>query len=104
MVDSEDAVVIAPDGHIGLCEHYMDSHFVGHIDSEKLDQEIVKQLREYCEEIPECNTCAYYPRCYRLKICGSMPKECFVEWREDAISSIRHKMLREYHELMKDNS
>jgi radical SAM protein with 4Fe4S-binding SPASM domain len=98
MVDSEDAIMIAHDGHLGLCEHYLDSHFIGHIDSKGLDQETIKQLREYCEEIPECNACAYYPKCYRLKICLT-EKECFKELREEMIASIKNKMLRDYQEI-----
>ena len=101
MVDSEDSVTIVPDGHLGLCEHLLESHFIGHIDSDEWDQEMIKQLREYREEIPECDTCAYYPRCYRLKICVTQ-KECFKESREEDISSIRNRMLRDYHEMHLD--
>ena len=98
MVDSEDAVMILPEGQLGLCEHYLDSRFIGHIDSDEWDQEVVRQSREYCEEIPECDTCAYYPRCFRLKICPNN-KFCFEEWREDYIASIKNKMLRDYQEI-----
>ena len=100
MVDSEDAVMIMPDGHLGLCELYLDSHFVGHIDNDDWDKEAVKQLREYWDDIPECDTCAYYPNCYRLKICSDLNVNvCFKELREEHIASIRQKMLHEYHEL-----
>ena len=96
-VDSGDAVMIVPDGHLGLCEHNLESHFFGHIDSDEWNMEVIRKTREYLEEIPECDTCAYYPSCYRLKECF-MLKECFKEWREDKIASIRYKMLREYQE------
>ena len=98
-VDSEDAVMIVPDGHLGLCDSYLDSHFIGHIDSEEFDQKAAMQLREYCEEIPECDTCAYYPKCYRLKICTITSKDCLKELREENIASIKNKMLRDYQEL-----
>jgi radical SAM protein with 4Fe4S-binding SPASM domain len=98
MVDSEEAILIVPDGHIGLCDTCLDSRFIGHIDSNEWNLEVVKQLREYWDEIPECDTCAYYPKCYRLKICVTR-KECFKELREDMIASIKNKMLRDYHEL-----
>ena len=98
MVDSEDAVMIVPDGHLGLCEHYLDSRFFGHIDSDDWDQEVIKQSREYFEEIPECDTCVYYPKCYRLKICTNL-SVCFKEYREDIIASIRHRMLLDYQKL-----
>ena len=100
-VDSENSVMIAPDGHLGLCEHYIDSHFFGHIDSDEEDQEALKQQREYYEEIPECDTCALYPKCYRLKICNE--KEiCYKEEREYKISVIQRQMQNDYHRLMKE--
>ena len=101
MVDSEDAVMILPEGQLGLCEHYLDSRFIGHIDSDDWDQEEIKRSREYCKETLECDTCACYPKCYRLKICSANPEVCFKEWREDQIASIRYKMLRDYQELNK---
>ena len=101
IVDSEDALMIMPDGRLGLCDNHLDSHFFGHIDSDEWDQKVISQLKEYCEELPECDTCAYYPKCYRLKICTNQ-NECFKELREDHITSIRNKMLRDYNDL-KDN-
>lgn len=100
MVDSEDAVMILPEGQLGLCEHYLDSRFIGHIDSDDWDQEEMKRAREYWEEISECNTCAYYPKCYRLKICSANPEVCFKEWREDLIASIRHQMIQDYRQAL----
>ena len=98
MVDSEVAVMIVPDGHLGLCNLYLDSHFFGNIDNDEWDQEVIKQSREYCEEIPECDTCAFYPRCFRLKVCTNRIM-CFKEWREDHIASIKNRMLRDYQEI-----
>ena len=98
MVDSEDAVMIVPDGHLGLCEHHLESRFFGHIDHDEWDMEVLKQSREYCEEIPECDTCALYPRCLRLKICG-INNICFQEQRDISIVSMREKMLKKYQEL-----
>jgi sulfatase maturation enzyme AslB (radical SAM superfamily) len=98
MVDSEEAVMIVPDGHLGLCEHHLESRFFGHIDHDEWDMEVLRQSREYCEEIPECDTCALYPRCLRLKICG-INNICFQEVRDISIISIQEKMLRKYQEL-----
>ena len=98
MVDSEDAIMIVPDGHLGLCEHYLESRFFGHIDHEEWDLEVLKQSREYCEEIPECETCALYPSCYRPKLCG-ISDICFKERRESGVLSIQKQMLNKYQEL-----
>ena len=102
--DSEEAILITPDGHLGLCSHYVDSHFVGHIESEEWDMQVVNQIREYMEEMPDCDTCVNYPRCNRLKICEEIPKDCFKEWRDNIVASIRKQMLNKYQELMKENS
>ena len=87
MVESEDAIMIVPDGHLGLCEHHSEDFFFGHIDSGEWDWDVIRQSREYCEEIPECETCALYPRCYRLKICGTLDI-CFKEVRENEFQAI----------------
>ena len=103
MVDSENAVVIVPDGHLGLCEHHVDSHFFGHIDSEEWNQEEINWSRENREEIPECETCELYPTCYRLRICDEH-KICYKEEREYMIQNIRLQMLHEYKKLMAENT
>ena len=98
MVDSEDAVMIVPDGHLGLCEHHLEDRFFGHIDNDEWNQEVLKQSREYCDEIPECDTCVYYPRCYRLKICG-LDNNCFKENRERIVLNLHQQMLNKFREL-----
>jgi len=100
MVDSEDALMIVPDGHLGLCEHHLENLFFGHIDNDEWDMEVIKLSREYCEEISECDTCVLYPVCNRLKIC-SIQDICFKEHREYRIEKIRQRMLNKYQELMK---
>ena len=100
MVDSEDALMIVPDGHLGLCEHHLEDRYFGHIDSEEWDQEVIRQSREYWEEIPECDTCALYPKCYRLKICG-IEDMCFKENRERSVLLIKQQMLNKFQELKK---
>lgn len=102
MVDSEDALMIVPDGHLGLCEHHLENRFFGHIDSDEWDTEVLKQSREYCEEIPECDTCALYPVCYRPKICG-LYDICFKENRDSKILSIQEQMLNKFQELKKES-
>ena len=87
--------MIVTDGHLGLCESYLEKYFIGHIDNDLWDEEEVKKSREYCEDIPECTTCPYYPQCFRLKICTEH-NACFKEWREDNIETIRQQMLDEY--------
>lgn len=97
-VDNENSVMILPDGHLGLCEHYIDSRFIGHIDDEEWNQEEVKKQREYRKEIPECDTCALYPTCHRLKICDEH-EICYPEEREYQITTIQRQMRNDYRRL-----
>ena len=98
MVDSEEALMIVPDGHLGLCEHHLEDRFFGHIDNDEWDGEVLKQSRECYDEIPECDTCVLYPTCFRLKICG-LYDVCFKEHRDGKIQSIQEQMLSKYQEL-----
>lgn len=102
-VDNDESIMIVPDGHLGLCEQYVDSRFFGHIDSEEWNEEEIRQSREYREEIPACGTCALFPRCYRLKICEDH-KICYKEEREYKIHIIQQQMQNEYKKLMAENT
>ena len=95
MADSGNSVVIVPDGHIGLCEHYTESEFIGHIDSPEFDKDMIASWRERREELPECGDCFYYPECINLKKCNGSPKCCdFV--RQDIREKTHQAMRNEY--------
>lgn len=85
MADSGSARSILPNGELGLCEHYSEDNFIGHIDSDVIDQDMVRQFRETWEKTPECKTCPCYPECIRLKKC-SENEQCYPEMAEDRIS------------------
>jgi len=67
--DNGSRVVIAPDGHLGKCHHYLDREFFGHIDSEERDEAIIRKFKERRADIEACATCFYYPQCIRLVMC-----------------------------------
>jgi len=69
MADNDGSVVIAPDGHLSKCEHFIDREFFGHIDSEERDIAIIRKFKERRAEIEACATCPFYPQCYRLVMC-----------------------------------
>ena len=96
IADSGNAVIITPTGEIGLCDHYSDSEFVGHIDSDGFDQAAVENWRERSDEIPECADCFAYPECASLKKCP-VTSTCFRQYREDKLRKTREAMLQEYH-------
>ena len=95
MADSGKSVTILPDGHIGLCEHFSENEFIGHIDQEGFDEAMVKSWKERMPELPECAECVLYPECIQLKKCPNGGK-CFPALREERIRKIKRQMLNEY--------
>ena len=73
MVEISNCIVVAPDGHLGVCEHYSEDGIIGHLDSKERNQAVIDTWRQRCPEIPECDTCFYYPECIRLTHC---PYQC----------------------------
>ena len=69
MADSSAAIMILPDGHIGKCEHYIDSRFVGDIYSGETDNETLAAFRERVVLDELCRGCKVYPSCIQLKPC-----------------------------------
>ena len=95
MADSGKSVTILPGGEIGLCEHYSESEFIGHIDQADFDQAVVNSWKERVPDIPECAECFYYPDCLQLKKCASS-SVCFEVLRRDHRRKTEKQMLREY--------
>ena len=100
MADSGSAITILPDGHVGLCEHYTDSEFVGHIDQGYIDATMAESWKEKMPEIPECAGCFYYLDCIRLKKCHNT-RECHEVFRRQRLTSVRKAMQYEYVEWKK---
>ncbi len=95
MADSGKSVTILPDGSIGLCEHFTESEFIGHIDQEGFDAEMVASWKEQMPEIPECAGCFYYLDCVKLKKC-STSSVCYQGFRDERLKSTQRAMLCEY--------
>ena len=95
MADSGSSVLIAPDGHLGLCEHYVDREFFGHIDSPEQDKTMIDSWRQHCDPIAECDNCFYYPECIELRKCSGRT-ECSIHKRKRVRYNTEHAMLNEY--------
>ena len=95
MADSGNSVTILPGGEIGLCEHYSESQFIGHIHREGFDQTVVSSWKERSPQIPECAECFYYPDCLQLKKCAS-GSICFEQLRREHRRKTERQMLWEY--------
>ena len=95
MADNDGSVVIAPDGHLGKCEHFIDREFFGHIDSEERDMAILRKFKERRAEIEACATCPFYPQCYRLVMCEN-DFGCTPETRQGGMHKMVASMKYEY--------
>lgn len=95
MADSGKAVVILPTGDVGLCEHFSESEFAGHLDRDALDPEVVAAWKQTTPEIPECAECFYYPACIKLKKCPT-GGACFPMARQDLLRKTLAQMEEEY--------
>lgn len=99
MADNDSSVVIIPSGHIGKCEHYSEDHFIGHIESEDLDTQMIESFRLTRKEISACATCFNYPNCIWLKLCEDHPN-CYQEERDYQHGKICRSILRAYHKYI----
>ena len=95
MADSGASLTVLPNGELGLCEHYSEDNFVGHIACDELDNEVIKRFRETIEKVDECAACFYYPECIYLKMCPGV-SECFEELREENRQLIQMAILSSY--------
>ena len=102
MADNDGSIVIAPDGHLGKCEHYIDSEFFGHIDSEERDKAILRKFKARLADIEACATCFYYPQCVRLVMC---PDDfgCTPEKQQEHLYDTTERMKCEYERYLRKN-
>ena len=102
MADSDESVVIVPDGHLGKCEHYIDSDFFGHIDREERDKAILRKFKERRADSESCATCPFYPQCYRLVMCAD-DFGCTPESQQEHLHNTMASMKYEYERYLKKN-
>jgi len=102
MADGDGGVVIAPDGNLGKCEHYIDSNFFGHIDSEEHNEAILRKFKERRADIDACATCFCYPQCIRLVMCAD-DFGCTPGNQQYRLSAMRETMKYEYERYLRKN-
>ena len=101
MADYDRSAVISPDGHLGKCEHYVDSEFFGHINSEDRDKEVLRRFKERRADIEACVNCSYYPQCFWLLMCPNHD-DCTPELQKEHIHNVIEAMKDEYERWKKD--
>ena len=103
MAENDNSIVITPDGGLGVCEHYSETELVGHIDTPERDQAVINSFRVHRDDVPECETCFYYPECMRLKKCPYYVG-CMQAERNARRRSIGVDIRNEYDLYCEDNS
>ena len=103
MADNDGSVVIAPDGHLGKCEHFIDREFFGHIDSEERNEAILRKFKERRADIEACATCFYYPQCIRLVMCHR-DAICSSVKQQEHLYNMREAMKYEYERYLKNEN
>lgn len=99
MMDSPHSITILPSGNIGKCEHFLDSGFIGHVTSDKVDEVLLKEYLEHLEDEEACNTCAFYPMCLRPKKCD-LHKKCTPERRKVLVYRATDAMFHTYENIL----
>lgn len=99
MADSPNSIVVLPDGHLTKCEGCLDGNYVGHIDNEKLNDDMLAYYCSHCDKIEECRSCLLYPECIRLKVCHETDT-CYKEFREKKISDMKEHIIRWYYSYL----
>lgn len=100
MADSDNSVVILPDGFIGKCTSYTDSNYIGHIDKHGFDEKMLAKYSKRRKKLKECSSCPIYSLCIRLEMCREKSEYCFKEYREYSINDYKQAMLNEYHAFL----
>lgn len=101
MADNDSAVVIQPDGYLTKCEHYTDSHHVGHVSSDSLDAAQIARFKERGEDIMEaCARCAKYPSCTFLQACPNL-NDCYPEMPDEFGRRMKFEMQQIYADYLK---
>lgn len=106
MADNCNTTLISPEGNLGSCEHFIDSDFFGSIYDEYYnlgrDYSNLYKWKEKSTDLPECDNCYYYPKCFRLKNCE--PDDIFPVICDKYYKKIEPAMLNSYNKYKEENN
>ena len=96
MCDIGSAVVIGTQGDIGLCEHYSDDNFWGHVDKPEMrDEEMIKSFKEHVTGQKVCFDCPILPSCLIPYKCVDL-RHCNMWKREWRVREAHYDVIRMY--------
>lgn len=100
MANNDSSVMIVPDGHLGKCEHFVDSGFIGSIYNDELDLRKLTQYKERKKICDKCEDCEFITLCSAAKCCTGVPKQCddmdkkaFIERLHIRLKNIYNKFI-----------
>lgn len=100
MVDNGKAVTVSPTGDLGLCEHFVDSDFFGHIDTpEERDMDVIHSYKKYMPDLDICDDCPLYAVCVRNTKCEEQSK-CYPEYKEWLIRKARNGIIMTFNNII----
>lgn len=104
MADDPIACTISPEGKLGKCEHDFEDKFYGSIydDPIGIDYSVPREWRVPTPDIPECESCPVYPRCFRRKGCD-VSSLCHRWIQEQKIIDCRNAMMNTYERFKQQN-
>ena len=96
MADNPRATTILPDGHLGRCEHFSESHFWGSIYSDEKDYDVINLFKKVKTLPSECDYCPIRPACIQLEMCPDLPKSCTESIRKSYIVNTTNRIFNTY--------
>ena len=97
MADDDASETILPDGRIYACEHYVETETSGSIYDDARDDALIRAWKERVRQ-PECEGCALYPTCLKLKKCEWYRDGCTQTARSIEIDMLKKQILAAYRE------
>lgn len=109
MACSDRSVMIVPDGHLGKCEHFIDSDFFGSIYSDDIDLKKIQAYKERKTIGPQCDDCEFRSLCLHLKCCTGVPYHCDDIDKKAIATRLHSKLFNIYNKFLeveaeKDNA
>lgn len=104
MACSDTAVMIVPDGHLGKCEHFVDSDYYGSIYNDEIDIKKITKYKERETIVPECDDCELRSLCLHLKCCTGVPHHCDAIDKKAIKARLNSKMLNIYNKFLETES
>jgi len=100
MANNDGSVMIVPDGHLGKCEHFVDSDFFGSIYSDDIDLNKIASYKEHITVSPNCINCELRSTCLPLKCCTAIPNHCDDIEKQEMVSRLHTKMGNIYNKFL----